>query len=312
MLAAVGIPSYFAKAQVALPFLLDLFRLPHDLFQLYIPTTIITGKFDSMVTAMNLFVFALLGACGAGGFLVVTRRRLVASFLLMVGATVLTVAGARVALGAFVDTTYRGDDQLKRMHASREHAAGARAQGASAADTAPPGAGSVMERARRRGTLRIGYDPGNVPFSFFNSDGQLVGFDVELAQHLAESNRLEAEFVPVSWPDLPEMLARGVIDVMPGMWVRPYWFSLLHLTNPYFTGIVGLVVRDERRAGVHEHRGDSPPQGAQGGRPARQDPACQQHRPLFRRSRRAVRDVRVARRLLRRAAPGDRRIPDAR
>ena len=51
---------------MALPFLLDVFRLPQDLFQLYIPTTIITGKFDSMVTAMNLLVFALLGAGGHG------------------------------------------------------------------------------------------------------------------------------------------------------------------------------------------------------------------------------------------------------
>jgi len=36
-LFAVGIPSYLAKAQVALPFLMDVFGLPHDLFQLYVP-----------------------------------------------------------------------------------------------------------------------------------------------------------------------------------------------------------------------------------------------------------------------------------
>ncbi len=66
-LLLVGISSYFAKAQVALPFLLDVFGLPHDLFQLYIPTTIIGGKFDSMVTAMNLLVFALLGAGAMAG-----------------------------------------------------------------------------------------------------------------------------------------------------------------------------------------------------------------------------------------------------
>ena len=78
-LFAVGVPSYFAKAQVALPFLMDFFGLPHDLFQLYIPTTIISGKFDSMVTAMNLLVFALLGAGAMGGFLVIRRRRLLAA-----------------------------------------------------------------------------------------------------------------------------------------------------------------------------------------------------------------------------------------
>jgi ABC-type amino acid transport substrate-binding protein len=43
------------------------------------------------------------------------------------------------------------------------------------------------------------------------------------------------------------MLADGEIDVMPGMWVRPYWFGSIHMSQPYFTGTVGLVVRDERR-----------------------------------------------------------------
>jgi ABC-type amino acid transport substrate-binding protein len=43
------------------------------------------------------------------------------------------------------------------------------------------------------------------------------------------------------------MLANGEIDVMPGIWVRPYWFSTIQMSAPYFTGTVGLVVRDERR-----------------------------------------------------------------
>ena len=53
-LFGAGIPSYFAKAQVALPFLMDLLGVPHDLFLLYIPSSIVTGKFDSMVTVMSL------------------------------------------------------------------------------------------------------------------------------------------------------------------------------------------------------------------------------------------------------------------
>jgi Na+/H+-dicarboxylate symporter len=89
-LAAVGIPSYFAKAQVALPFLLDVFKLPQDLFQLYIPTTIITGKFDSMVTAMNLLVFALLGAGAMGGYLEVRRMT---SFVMLTTAAFTTRRG---------------------------------------------------------------------------------------------------------------------------------------------------------------------------------------------------------------------------
>ena len=43
------------------------------------------------------------------------------------------------------------------------------------------------------------------------------------------------------------MLEDGVVDVMPGMWYRPYWFGRLQLTEPYFTATIGLALRDERR-----------------------------------------------------------------
>ncbi len=118
-LFATGIPSYFAKAQVALPFLLDVLGLPHDLFQLYVPTTILAGKFDSMVTAMNLLVFALLGAASMGGFLVVRRGRVLRAALAIAGGLVVTVGATALLLRATVDTTYRRADGLRRMHAAR-------------------------------------------------------------------------------------------------------------------------------------------------------------------------------------------------
>jgi Na+/H+-dicarboxylate symporter len=247
LLLLAGIPSHFAKAQVALPFLLDLFKLPHDLFQLYIPSALITGKLDSMVNAMNLLVFALLGAAAMGGFLQPRRARLVKAGLAMLAVTAVTVIGVRVLLQVSIDTTYRRDEALRRMHASRPGPAAIVHRDVQPDTAGPAPGGRVLERARRRGRLRVGYDAQNVPFSFFNADGQLVGFDVELAQSLAGSFGLTAEFVPVRWSALPAMLASGAIDVMPGVWVRPYWFGSMRLTPPYLTGTVGLVVRDERR-----------------------------------------------------------------
>ncbi len=244
----VGISSYFAKAQVALPFLLDFMALPHDLFQLYIPTTIIGGKFDSMVTAMNLLVFALLGAAAMAGFLELRGRRLVRAGVLIFGGIAATVAIVQVVLAAAVDSTYDRDLALRGMHAPR----GAHppivhrsAEQIRPLDVAP--GVTPLESIRARGTLRFGYEPDNLPFSFFNLDGELVGLDVELATGIAHSLDLQAEFVSVAWPEVADSLARGVIDVMPGVWYRPFWFESLRLSEPYLTQTVGLVVRDERR-----------------------------------------------------------------
>ena len=248
-LFSVGIPTYFAKAQVALPFLLDLFGLPQDLFELYIPTTIITGKFDSLVTAMNLIAIALLGAAAMGGFLVLERRRLLRATIAILAGTLLIALLVRLLLVSFVDTAYTMDKAVRQMHQSdlatetivhRQLPAPAPADKASARL-------STWERISSRGSLRIGFDPDNLPMSFFNSEGVLVGFDVALGQMLAEALQLKAEFVPVSWPDVPGLLRNGVIDIMPGVWYRPYWFSSMRLSTPYMNGTVGLAVKDERR-----------------------------------------------------------------
>jgi Na+/H+-dicarboxylate symporter/ABC-type amino acid transport substrate-binding protein len=244
----VGVSSYFAKAQVALPFLLDFMGLPHDFLQLYIPTTIIGGKFDSMVTAMNLLVFALLGAAAMAGFLELRARRLVRAGILALVGTVMTTALVQVVLAATVDTSYTQDQALRRMHAPRGIQPEIIHRDPNMVDPEESTDRSVsLERIRSRGTLRIGYEPGNLPFSFFNLDDELVGLDVELASSLAHALGVAAEFVPVAWSDVAGSLDRGVIDIMPGVWYRPFWFASLRLSEPYLTQTVGIVVRDERR-----------------------------------------------------------------
>jgi Na+/H+-dicarboxylate symporter len=244
-LLATGIPSYFAKAQIALPFLLDVFALPHDLFQLYIPTTILTGKFDSLVTAMNLLVFALLGAGALSGFLVFERSRLLRAAAGILGGTAVVVIALRVFFALTMDTSYHLDETVKQMQLSTPIAETiVHRELPALSEPASPG---TLARIRNRGSLKIGYDPNNLPMSFFNVNGDLVGFEVELAQHLAFALKVRAEFVPIKWEELPQMLANGDIDIMPGVWYRPYWFSSLKLSDPYYVATIGLVTEDRRR-----------------------------------------------------------------
>jgi len=247
-LLGAGIPSYFAKAQIALPFLLDLFSLPHDLFQLYIPTTIITGKFDSLVTAMNLLVFAFLGAGAMGGFLIFSPNRLLRAAVGIAGGTALVVIALRFFFVMTIDTDYDLDERVRQMHkVDRTTEIIVHRERPAADETAGPEQPGTLERIQRRGSIRFGYDPVNLPMSFFNADDELVGFDVEMAEKLAYAFKVKAEFVPIDWSEVPRMLVVGEIDVMPGMWYRPFWFSRLLLTDPYFFNTVGLAVKDERR-----------------------------------------------------------------
>jgi len=244
-LVTVGIPSYFAKAQVALPFLLDLLSLPHDLFELYIPATIVTGKFDSLVTAVNLIVFALLAAGAMGGKLVFKASRLLRAALSIVVGSAAVVMAVWLLLATAIDTDYHLDRTVRQMKGFdyNPDTVVHRAPVDPADDPATP----ALQRIRERGSIRIGYDERNLPMSFFNDNGELVGFDIALGESLARALKVRAEFVPIQWSQLSRMLTEGVVDLMPGVWYRPYWFGSLRLSEPYLTGTIGFAVLDHRR-----------------------------------------------------------------
>jgi len=244
-LFGAGIPSYFAKAQVALPFLMDLLGVPHDLFLLYIPSSIVTGKFDSMVTVMSLLALALLTASAVAGHLRIEPRRIARALLITLAATAVTVGGLKLSLAHAVDTVYRKDQALSNMNLPRVMlpiALLAEAPPAEAVST------STMQRIRARGALRVAFVGDRVPFAFFNARRDLVGMDVELAQRLAQDlGATRVDFVPADFDQMSRLLAEGRIDVAVGLPYLPDLLRQVAYSVPYLDSTLGLVVRDELR-----------------------------------------------------------------
>ena len=100
----------------------------------------------------------------------------------------------------------------------------------------------------RRGRLRIGYLPRSLPFAFFNEGDDLVGYDVELAHHLADALDVELEFVPTSRDDLIADLEQGYCDiVMSGVPLTTDLASRTLMSTPYVDETLGFVVPDDMR-----------------------------------------------------------------
>jgi Na+/H+-dicarboxylate symporter/ABC-type amino acid transport substrate-binding protein len=241
----IGIASYFAKAQTALPFLMDQFEIPQDLFQLYIPTSIITGKFDTLVAAINLLAFSLIGTGALTGYLVFKPMRILRYLALSALALILTVAATGLLLGIFIDTTPHKGQGLMQMRLMGEsvptvvHKAG----------PGKPGRGGPLsiQEIKARGELRVGYSPHRYPFSFFNDSGELVGFDIEVSNLLAADLGVRLEFVPIPLNMLAENLGKGTIDLFSSV---PYLITLLDLveySDPVLSGTPSFVVKDHRR-----------------------------------------------------------------
>jgi len=99
--------------------------------------------------------------------------------------------------------------------------------------------------------LRACYLEDNFPASFFNADGELVGFDIEMVHRLAWSLRLPLEFIPVQgdgMQDAERQLNAGVCDLYAQtMAISARRAEQFDLTIPVFTSSVGLVVPDHTR-----------------------------------------------------------------
>jgi ABC-type amino acid transport substrate-binding protein len=246
-----GLASYFAKAQIALPFLLDLQKLPQDLFQLYIPTGIINGKFDTMVSAMNLLAFSVIGTAALTGHLRISVNKLLRFLVLSALLLFLTVLGTRVFLSATIDTSYSKDKVIMGMslilpavestiYESREDLPPGYASGQQ--DTH-----SAIDRITERGVLRAGYVEGRLPFTFRNAQGELVGFDVEILNLLAREMGVRLEFVPLAWETLFEQVNSGEVDVVGTIPLTTEILVNMDLSDPYLDGMLSIVVRDHRR-----------------------------------------------------------------
>ncbi len=106
----------------------------------------------------------------------------------------------------------------------------------------------VLHRVKQRGFLRAGYFRDDLPYSFHNNDGKLVGFDIEIMNQLAGDLGVAIEFVKIFRKEAAPLLASGYLDITSGVPVTPKNMKEFSLSLPYSNQHVAFVVKDERRA----------------------------------------------------------------
>jgi proton glutamate symport protein len=245
--AVTGLVSFFGSVNVAMPLLMDVLRIPVDLFQLYLPLTVVTSRFAVLLTSMNNLVLTLLGACAVSGLLTVRWSRLLRVAVLTVVITGVILAGLRSFFTFALDSTYRKNEIIAGMQLLRSKVP------AVVHRTPPPAPAddpqqSRLERLHSRGVLRVGYLSDNLPFAYFNAAGDLVGFDVEMAHTLAQDIGSKLEFVPIVREQMAEQLKAGYCDIiMSGVVPTPERAYTMTFSAPYLDQTVALVVKDHRR-----------------------------------------------------------------
>ena len=256
-LIAVGIPTFFGSSKLAVISLLDQMHLPADAYNLYVSTGFLRACFIAALSAMSIFTFTVISIALATNRARLRAKRAVASVLLVLALIGLVLVGLKAGFAFMLADTYHGDDMISRIELPRDSDGRSPAEIVNTTVYLRPGdvpvlsvqdsgGGDVGRRIAERGALRVGYNGNCIPFAFFNGQGKLVGYDVEMAYDLARVlNVTRIEFIPLTGDSLAAALDSGSCDiVMSSVVVTAERLRTMTFTDPYVSAHLAFVVPD--------------------------------------------------------------------
>ena len=242
--AVLGLFTLFGGVDLALPFLLDQMQIPSDMYQLYVVTGVLNSWFATLLAVMNLFTFTLVAACAATGAVRINWSRIFRFAIISLVIFVAALLGTRFVLSEMVSKEDLQRRTLMQSQIEDSKTADTKKAGSKDAVGQKSPLGSII----KRGKLRVGYHPENLPFSFVNDKGDLVGFDVELMHVLARELKVELEFIRWTYETVMKDLDQNKFDIaIGGLIVNLDRIVKANFSNPYMNMTTAVVVKDHRR-----------------------------------------------------------------
>lgn len=98
--------------------------------------------------------------------------------------------------------------------------------------------GSPLDEVKKRGVLRVGMST-FVPWAMNDKEGNLIGFEIDVATELAKDMGVKIEFVPTKWSGIIPALLTGKFDVIiGGMGITAERAKKVDFSDPYdFSGM---------------------------------------------------------------------------
>lgn len=242
-LYGAGLLTLFGSAKVAIPFLLSMFKLPTDLFELFVVASVITDNVKYAVEAFAIFSFSALFTAWMIGKVSWNLRRAGFNLLICVLVTAVSLCGLNLGFQYLLKNPNNQRQTLDAM--TINHLVEFKVF-----DKLPeqhfPAVNNRLKWIRERGILRVGYNANVMPFAFFNSKHELIGFDVAMANMLAyELGCKTIEFYPVCYDKLLVPLNNNQVDIiMSEVSITEKRLGIMAFSRHYMELSMALVVRD--------------------------------------------------------------------
>jgi polar amino acid transport system substrate-binding protein len=103
-----------------------------------------------------------------------------------------------------------------------------------------------LQRVLDAGKLTVVGSGGYPPFNYFDEDGNVVGFDVDVGREIAKRLGVELNYVTSDWDGLIEGLRNKRYDgILGSMAITDERLEVVSFTDPYYYSGAQLVVRSD-------------------------------------------------------------------
>jgi len=109
--------------------------------------------------------------------------------------------------------------------------------------------GTLLEEIKKRGVIKIGMST-FVPWAMNDKEGNLIGFEIDVASELAKDMGVKAEFIPTKWSGIIPALLTGKFDVIiGGMGITDERKLKVDFSDPYDLSGMSIVASRKKAPG---------------------------------------------------------------
>ena len=109
------------------------------------------------------------------------------------------------------------------------------------AENASPARPGTLESILEKGTLRVGVSL-FTPWTIQDSNGQLMGYEIDVAKQLAKDLGVKPEFHVLAWEKIiPALLNKEIDLIAAGIVITPQRALKVNFSHPYDSSGIGLV-----------------------------------------------------------------------
>lgn len=104
---------------------------------------------------------------------------------------------------------------------------------------------ATVAEVKKKGVLVLGTDPTFAPFEFKGADGQIQGFDIDIARAVAKDLGVRLEIRAVGFGSLmPQAVTSGRVDMaMSGITITDERAKVVSFSQPYYRSAQVFIVR---------------------------------------------------------------------